>query len=486
MKKLLLLALSSILLFSTRQANAQTIDFVFTITNASSDTSCDGELDLQCIGCPPATTYAWHAITGNVIIGTSNHINGLCVNNTYCYTLVIEFSPGVGCMFSGSVKDATLFDSTFQLATSLKTAPNDWDSGYWTDTYMEIQQISGGNSPYLYYLYDSYGALDSDPYPLYIDSNLTSVSNIVFDSLYDGYMEDFTLVVGDASQNTIGYYFSLLLDTALCYQCPIPLWASAQGYPVSDSSVCDGTAYVAVYGGTPPYTYQFSSGSTDSTQTGLCPGSYIVTVRDADSNIYNTTFVVGYPGTIYFSDPGSLNYIDTLYSNAYQECGLDYSMPIDSFYIDSSYAVSNWEYVIEWMVVQDTNEYSVTETYYFDSVGAYMFGLSVYCDARSFFGSYTLFAGLNVTQLSAQVVEKTKDSKPMLIYPNPSNGIYQLKSSSKMKEYTIYDQLGRMVAHKRLNSDNETVNISELHNGVYYFVVQFQDGSIGKQKLVKK
>lgn len=45
---------------------------------------------------------------------------------------------------------------------------------------------------------------------------------------------------------------------------------------------CDGTATANVSGGATPYTYFWSSGQTTSTITGLCSGTYTVTITDAN------------------------------------------------------------------------------------------------------------------------------------------------------------------------------------------------------------
>lgn len=67
-----------------------------------------------------------------------------------------------------------------------------------------------------------------------------------------------------------------------------PSLAIAQiGVLVSGTNVtcfgdCDGTATAIGTGGWVPYTYQWSNGQTTSTITGLCPGTYSVTVVDID------------------------------------------------------------------------------------------------------------------------------------------------------------------------------------------------------------
>ncbi|GIV33502.1 MAG: hypothetical protein KatS3mg031_1037 [Chitinophagales bacterium] len=73
----------------------------------------------------------------------------------------------------------------------------------------------------------------------------------------------------------------------------------------SDISSCvasDGSAAVTASGGTPPYSYVWSNGVTDSTNTGLVSGSYTVTVQDASGCTAQLSVVIGspLPGTISF------------------------------------------------------------------------------------------------------------------------------------------------------------------------------------------
>lgn len=49
--------------------------------------------------------------------------------------------------------------------------------------------------------------------------------------------------------------------------------------------MCDGISVVTPSGGNAPYTYLWSDGQTDSTATGLCPGSYTVSVTNTEGCI---------------------------------------------------------------------------------------------------------------------------------------------------------------------------------------------------------
>ncbi len=51
--------------------------------------------------------------------------------------------------------------------------------------------------------------------------------------------------------------------------------------PIDCNGACNGEATVVPSGGTPPYTYQWDSGQTSPTATGLCAGTFNVTVLDA-------------------------------------------------------------------------------------------------------------------------------------------------------------------------------------------------------------
>jgi hypothetical protein len=67
---------------------------------------------------------------------------------------------------------------------------------------------------------------------------------------------------------------------------PTNLIVTGQKTDVTCNGVCDGTISMTAMGGTPGYTYLWSGpggySSTSSSLTGLCPGSYYVTVQDAN------------------------------------------------------------------------------------------------------------------------------------------------------------------------------------------------------------
>ncbi|MCC7302899.1 MAG: T9SS type A sorting domain-containing protein [Bacteroidia bacterium] len=75
------------------------------------------------------------------------------------------------------------------------------------------------------------------------------------------------------------FLYSLCISTAFA-QCPFGVSVNVQA--ATTCSPCNGTVTLSPVSGTPPYTYSWSViGSTTSAVSGLCPGSYTVTVTDA-------------------------------------------------------------------------------------------------------------------------------------------------------------------------------------------------------------
>ncbi|MBI2969109.1 MAG: SprB repeat-containing protein, partial [Bacteroidetes bacterium] len=76
--------------------------------------------------------------------------------------------------------------------------------------------------------------------------------------------------------------------------CNITLFSTSQNE--TSCGACDGEAGVFATNGTSPYTYLWSDGQTTSGATGLCSGTYTVTVTDAAACTDTATRVVSCPG----------------------------------------------------------------------------------------------------------------------------------------------------------------------------------------------
>ncbi len=73
---------------------------------------------------------------------------------------------------------------------------------------------------------------------------------------------------------------------------PAQLQPMASATPESAAGANDGTATANPTGGTAPYTFEWSTGSTSQSISGLAPGDYTVTVSDANSCVASQTVTV--------------------------------------------------------------------------------------------------------------------------------------------------------------------------------------------------
>lgn len=136
----------------------------------------------------------------------------------------------------------------------------------------------------------------TQPYPPLAISNLSEVvdcqGNITsIDFVLQGGLAPYSWIITPPFPISPGQsYTILLMDGNGCLvqltqvnpSVPIIPGLQLSSTPESNPGAMDGTATVEAYGATPPYTYQWSNGQTDSIATGLTAGVYTVTVTDAN------------------------------------------------------------------------------------------------------------------------------------------------------------------------------------------------------------
>lgn len=71
------------------------------------------------------------------------------------------------------------------------------------------------------------------------------------------------------------------------------------------------------------------------------------------------------------------------------------------------------------------------------------------------------------------------------IYPNPSNGIYNISGLTENTRITIYDAIGQIIYSSIAIDSKETINISEIPSGIYVIHISSKSMSLTK-KLIKK
>lgn len=76
---------------------------------------------------------------------------------------------------------------------------------------------------------------------------------------------------------------------------PTAISATTSGNHVSCNGGNNGTATVNASGGTPPYTYAWSGGGTNTTKSNLTAGTYTVTITDANGCVFTASRIVTQP-----------------------------------------------------------------------------------------------------------------------------------------------------------------------------------------------
>jgi hypothetical protein len=71
------------------------------------------------------------------------------------------------------------------------------------------------------------------------------------------------------------------------------------------------------------------------------------------------------------------------------------------------------------------------------------------------------------------------------IYPNPSNGIYNLSGLKVNSKITVYDAIGQIIYTSIITESKETINISNVPNGIYMIQIKSENSIITK-KIIKK
>ncbi|MBK9590932.1 MAG: T9SS type A sorting domain-containing protein [Crocinitomicaceae bacterium] len=112
----------------------------------------------------------------------------------------------------------------------------------------------------------------------------------------------------------MAWYLCSSTNATYTVSAPInPVVVNGTVIDASGVSANDGEIDVTATGGTPPYFYDWSNGSTAADQTGLAPGVYTVEVTDGAGCAVSSTFTVSYSTGI--SETEEEGYTISVYPN---------------------------------------------------------------------------------------------------------------------------------------------------------------------------
>ena len=228
-------------------------------TNVTCNGACNGSADLTVTGGTPGYSYLWSpgGETSQDLMG------GLCLG-TYDVT-VTDLN---GCQDSATV----IITEPLVLSTAV-AGTNVSCNGFCNGS--ADLTVTGGTLPYLF-----------------LWSNLQTTEDI------SGLCADtFSVTVTDSNLCTGS-------ETVIITEPPL-LTANVVGTNISCNSVCDGSADLTVSGGTLPYSYLWSNTDTTEDISGLCPGTYSVTVTDSNGCTASDSAIVIEPTPIALTVSGT-------------------------------------------------------------------------------------------------------------------------------------------------------------------------------------
>jgi len=300
--------------------------------NASAtDESCtpgnDGTASTSASGGTPPYTYNWapggSTTTGLTGLGSGNYTVTVTDNNGCVAVETVSVNSGGSINLGETVVNPTCFgdcNGSITLSPSGGVPPYTY---LWDDNSVTFFRTSLCAGDYDVTVTDNFGCSRTETItvtqPDSLQANLSSTpesctpgSDGTASSMAMGGTAPFTYNWSPAGASTSG----LSSITAGTYSLTI---TDANGCSVIDSvvvngggniqynetivdascnGICDGSISLSPSGGVAPYNYLWGNNSNNSFRTGLCAGSYSVTVTDNSSCTASTTFVVGEPSLL--------------------------------------------------------------------------------------------------------------------------------------------------------------------------------------------
>lgn len=252
----------------------------------------------------------------------------------------------------------------------------------------------------------------------------------------------------------IFFFFSVFLSKS-------QVTLAVSSFNASCAGNCDGGAIVIPSGGTPSYTYVWTSGCTTNSCMALCAGSYTVTVTDAVGSTATASVFIMEPAPVILAPISPVTICigqsTTLTANASGGNPGGYTYTWNVTFVGQNYTVSP----------AATTTYTVNAT---DPAG---------CAAAPVTVTVTVDP---CTGIQSQTLKTTIIN----VFPNPFNTQTTIDLNAGYKNATlkIIDVLGKELKSINFNGKQIVLQREELNNGIYFIQIISENKIIATNKII--
>ena len=420
------------------------------VTNAA---NCNGSIQVYASGGQSPFTFSWN--NG----ATTPTLHNVCNGN---YEVTITDNKGCTTSVSGTVVsdlnavvDPCLNAFLNVNLTSTKASSIDVCDAEITSS------ITGGSAPYTY---------------LWNNGETTSSLENICKGMYKVEVKDSNNCRA-VSTGYVGFEPAITSESI-----PLNGYVIPQG--VSASGMCDGSASAIVHGGTSPYSFFYSNGSSNASAANLCAGIQYLTIVDANNDSLKLDFIIASPANVVTSNVTSdltdSTVVDSLFNSAISECDIDFTaidnITIGSVVIDSVSAEVVW--IVEF---NDNTTLDVLNTYQILNFtnGVYNFVVQLYCPSKAIGQYVTASERYYVAESSGtlSITDEVFNEVNFNVFPNPFNDVIKIElDETGNTEVIIRDIVGKVVLTKSFNSHTAELDVQKLTKGQYILTLKNEQG----------
>ncbi len=89
-----------------------------------------------------------------------------------------------------------------------------------------------------------------------------------------------------------------------------------------------------------------------------------------------------------------------------------------------------------------------------------------------------------IVSVDGELLSVNELSSKVMVYPNPANGSVRVEAGNGIESINVYNVLGTLVETVNANGKTVNVNLSNYSDGVYFFSIRQNNGTVSNQRVV--